>query len=235
MKACRPATMSAIRRPVTGPLVMPLWPCPKASKRLGYPRALPITGKLSGRHGRWPIHSVNLSTRTRGYNSRTCSSNRRARRYTGGASSARELDSARDAQSFLHRRRIKLRFSHSHRQLRINAGIGDGHLITTLGLERNADAEWREQLARPCSGRQDRRARRRFSGRRPTRRSSRRRRRDSARGLLHVRFARHRPQTAPPATSPADRDWRHSRDPAAAHRACRRAKAPAPARASRRR
>jgi len=58
MKGLRPATKSAIDRPVVGALVMPLWPWPKASKMRASLGSGPITGSESGVHGRRPIQSL---------------------------------------------------------------------------------------------------------------------------------------------------------------------------------
>ena len=53
-----PVIASAIRRPVLGPQVSPMWPCPKPYQTLAVVFDGPITGSESGVPGLRPIQRV---------------------------------------------------------------------------------------------------------------------------------------------------------------------------------
>ncbi len=149
-----PVIISASRRPVAGPSVRPWCWWPKSNHSPAWRGALPITGSMSGRHGRAPIQGF-ASTASPSGNSACARGSarsqldRRRRRIAAG-----KLHAGGEANAAVHRRQQIAEIGIEHRM--IEHGIAarrQMQMIAALDAERDRIAERTKHQIGPRSER----------------------------------------------------------------------------------
>ena len=175
MNGVSPVIISASSRPLTGPSVRPRCWWPKSNHRPLWRGAGPMTGSMSGRHGRRPSQGFGVAP----LGEREEFARERLQPVEMGGRgrivAAREFGAGRQAQAARHRRDHIAVLEIEHRPAQPGvAARRVMHVIAALDEERQAIARRRSRsFARPGPQRDDHLARRQrpvLGGRRPSRR-----------------------------------------------------------------